>query len=139
MSYPFEITDTIQPQDREEIRQGLLAYNMARLENKNVADLGVYLRDETGKVTAGLTGTTHGNWFCVQFLWVSEPLRGQHIGSRLLALAEETAKHRGCRYAFLDTFEFQAPGFYEKQGYRPACTLPHYPVTGTRYYLTKKL
>jgi GNAT superfamily N-acetyltransferase len=135
----FEITDNINEQDKEMIYQGLLEYNLARIEDKVQKDLGVYLQDETGKILAGLIGTTHGNWLFVKYLWVSEDLRGQNIGSQILKQAEEKAKERGCKYAFLDTFSFQAPEFYKKQGYKEVFVLEEYPVTGKRYYFTKTL
>ncbi|WP_349944813.1 GNAT family N-acetyltransferase [Lacrimispora sp. BS-2] len=135
----FKITDKIKKEDEEIIYQGLLDYNLARIEDKNPRDLGVYLRDEAEETVGGLIGNTHGNWLFVKYLWVSEDLRGQNIGSELLKQAEETAKERGCQYAFLDTFSFQAPAFYEKHGYRNVFALEEYPVTGKRYYFTKTL
>ncbi|WP_312502812.1 GNAT family N-acetyltransferase [Lacrimispora sp.] len=135
----FKITDKIKKQDEELIYQGLLDYNLARIEDKNPRDLGVYLQDEAGEKVGGLIGNTHGNWLFVKYLWVREDLRGQNIGSELLKQAEETAKERGCRYAFLDTFSFQAPSFYEKHGYKNVFVLEEYPVTGKRYYFTKTL
>ena len=135
----FEITDKIKEQDEKIIYQGLLEYNLARIEDKNPRDLGIYLQDETGEKVGGLIGNTHGNWLLVKYLWVREDQRGQKIGSALLEQAEETAKERGCRYAFLDTFSFQAPAFYEKHGYMSVFTLEEYPVTGKRYYFTKTL
>ncbi|KEZ91311.1 MULTISPECIES: GNAT family N-acetyltransferase [Lacrimispora] len=135
----FEITDKIKEQDEKIIYQGLLEYNLARIEDKNPRDLGIYLQDETGEKVGGLIGNTHGNWLFVKYLWVREDQRGQKIGSALLKQAEETAKERGCRYAFLDTFSFQAPAFYEKHGYMSVFTLEEYPVTGKRYYFTKTL
>ena len=75
----------------------------------------------------------------IKFLWVSESLRGRNIGSEILLQAEQTAKERGCRFAFLDTFGFQAPLFYQKHGYQEAFVLEEYPLTGKRYYFTKNL
>jgi ribosomal protein S18 acetylase RimI-like enzyme len=72
-------------------------------------------------------------------LWVSQEQRGQDIGSKLMKKAEEIAKERGCKYAFLNTFGFQAPHFYEKQGYQEVFTLNDYPISGKRYYYTKTL
>ena len=46
---------------------------------------------------------------------------------------------RGCKYAFVDTFSFQAPAFYEKHGYREVFTLEDYPYTEKRHYYTKDL
>ena len=135
----FEITDIIKEQDRETIFQGLLEYNLERIEDKNPKDLGVYFQNETGEKLAGLIGDTHGNWLTVKYLWVSEELRGKRIGSQILKQAEDTAKQRGCKYAFLDTFSFQAPMFYKKHGYKEVFALEEYPVTGKRYYFTKTL
>lgn len=135
----FEITDEIKEQDKETIFQGLREYNLARIEEKKQKDLGVYLQDENGKKLAGLIGNTHGNWLFVKYLWVSEALRGQDIGSLILSQAEKEAKERGCKYAFLDTFSFQAPAFYKKQGYKEVFVLEEYPLTGKRYYFTKEL
>ncbi len=135
----FEITDHIEENSQREIFEGLLSYNLEHLEDKNPKDLGIYLKDETGKIVAGLIGNTHGNWLTVKFLWVSDDLRGNNIGSEILQQAEKTAKERGCKYAFLDTFSFQAPAFYRKHGYQDAFVLEEYPVTGQRYYFTKNL
>jgi len=135
----FEITDNVKKEDKETIFQGLLEYNLARIENKDLKDLGIYFQDETGAKLAGLIGDTHGNWLTVKYLWVSEELRGKSIGSQILKQAEDTAKERGCKYVFLDTFSFQAPLFYKKYGYKEVFALEEYPVTGKRYYFTKTL
>lgn len=135
----FEITDDIKVEDEKILYQELLKYNLERLEDKNPKDLGIYLHDENGRKIAGMIGHTHGKWLFVKFLWVSEELRGKNIGSQILQKAEETAKCRGCNYAFLDTFSFQAPLFYKKHGYKEVFTLEEYPITGKRYYLIKDL
>lgn len=135
----FRITDKINERDRAEVFQGLLEYNLARIEDKNPRELGIYLENDLGQKLAGLIGETHGNWLTVKYLWVKEAMRGQHIGSELLKRAENIAKGRGCKYVFLDTFNFQAPAFYIKHGYEQVFSLKEYPVTGQRYYFTKTL
>jgi len=135
----LEITDKITEEDENIIFKELLEYNLARIEDKNPRDLGIYLQDEKGQKIAGLIGNTHGNWLSIKFLWVSEEMRGQNIGSDILSQAEKTAKERGCKYSFLDTFSFQAPEFYRKHGYKEVFVLENYPVTGNRHYFTKTL
>lgn len=135
----FKITDDINEADEKIIYEGLLEYNLERIEDKNPRDLGIYLHNESGEMVAGLIGSTHGNWLSVKYLWVNKDLRGQHIGSQLLEQAESTAKGRGCKYSFLDTFHFQAPLFYKKHGYKEVFVLENYPVTGKRHYYTKNL
>ena len=70
---------------------------------------------------------------------VSKELRGKHIGSELLKAAEDEAVKRGCKYAFVDTFSFQAPEFYTKHGYKDVFALEEYPVSGKRHYYIKEL
>lgn len=138
-SLDYEITDAISEQDHKSIYEGLLRYNLERLEDKSPKDLGVFLKDDHGNIIAGLTGTTHGNWLLIKFLWVGESLRGRHIGSDILQQAEEKARERGCKFAFLDTFSFQAPLFYLKHGYREVFALEEYPLIGKRHYFKKNL
>ncbi len=135
----IKVTDEIKKQDEDIVYQGLLEYNSDRIEDKNPKDLGVYLQDEKGNTVAGLIGNTHGNWLFIKYLWVSEELRRCNIGSNILNKAEQTAKERGCKYSFLDTFSFQAPEFYKKHGYKEVFKLENFPITGSRYYFTKTL
>ena len=135
----FRITDKIEDKDKSDVFNGLLEYNLERIEDKNPQDLGIYLEDENNCKLAGLIGNTHGNYLTVQFLWVSKEHRKEHIGSTILQKAENIARERGCKYVFLDTFHFQAPEFYKKHGYKEVFCLEDYPITGKRHYFTKKL
>ena len=136
---PFRITSDGDARDVHEIHEMLKEYNRRHREASQSVPVGVFLENETGQKLAGLTGETFGNWLCIQYLFVSEQLRGQGIGSKLLEAAEAEAQKRGCKYAFVDTFSFQAPTFYKKHGYREVFTLEEYPYTGKRHYYTKKL
>ena len=42
------------------------------------------------------------------------------LGRQLLQAFEARAQQRGCRQFYLETFSFQAPGFYAALGYRIA-------------------
>ncbi|MFH9014914.1 GNAT family N-acetyltransferase [Streptomyces sp. NPDC017943] len=103
--------------------------------------LHVWAVNETdGDLAGGLVGYTWATWLHVTHLWVDDRHRGAGLGSRLLARAEDIAlSQRSCRFSRLETWDFQAPRFYEKQGYRVACTVPDYPPGVTEYLLTKTL
>ena len=45
----------------------------------------------------------------------------------------------GCDHIHLDTFDFQARDFYEKNGFQIFGAIEDYPVGHKRYYLVKKL
>lgn len=117
----------------------LKAYNLQHREHSEAVPVGVFYENENGQKKGGLIGETFGNWLCIKYLFVSEELRGKGIGKQILKAAEEEARRRGCKYAFVDTFSFQAPLFYQKMGYREAFVLNEYPYTGKRYYYTKEL
>ena len=139
MDLNFRITDDADAQDIGEIYELLKAYNLRHREASANVPLGIYLEDAQKKKLAGLTGETFGNWLCIQFLFVRESCRGKGIGRKLLEAAEAEARQRGCKYAFVNTFSFQAPAFYKKHGYQEVFTLEEYPYTGKRHDYTKQL
>ncbi|MEU2559299.1 GNAT family N-acetyltransferase [Streptomyces longispororuber] len=102
--------------------------------------LGVWVVGDDGELLGGLAAHTWAGWLHVNFLWVAEELRGDGVGGRVLAEAERVAREeRGCRGARVETWDFQAPSFYEKQGYEVVCAIPDYPEGVTEYTLTKRL
>lgn len=52
---------------------------------------------------------------------------------------EDFAVEKGCRFIYLDTFSFQAPGFYKKNGYEIFGMLEDHPKGFNQYFLHKKL
>ena len=79
--------------------------------------LGGSILDAEGKVIAGFCGHTWGGSCELTNVWVSEGHRGQGLGKALLHSAEAEARRRGCLLVVLLTHSFQAPGFYEANGY----------------------
>ena len=115
------------------------SYNRSKREVAESEPLNLYVEDEHGEIMAGLVAETFGNWLEIEYLFVKEDLRGQGIGSRLMHQAESEAKKRNCRYVFVNTYQFQAPAFYQKHGYQEVFTLKDYPCTGQRHYYQKDL
>jgi GNAT superfamily N-acetyltransferase len=139
MSRNFRVTSDGNEQDIQEIHEMLKAFNLSNREISENVPLGIFLEDENKKKLAGLTGETFGNWLCIHYLFIEDCLRGQGIGRKMIEAAECEAKKRGCKYVFVDTFSFQAPGFYRKLGYKEVFTLEDYPYTGKRHYYTKEI
>ena len=75
----------------------------------------------------------------IDTLCVDEAYRGKGLGAKLLAEVESAAKEKGCYLIYLDTFDFQAKEFYEKQGYAVFGVLDDCPKGHCRYYLKKAL
>ena len=131
--------DNTESQKAQEIGDLIRSYNRSKREAAESEPLNLYVEDDSGQVMAGLVAETFGNWLEIEYLFVKEDLRGQGIGSQLLQQAESEAKKRNCRFAFVNTYQFQAPDFYKRHGYKEVLRLQDYPYTGQRHYYQKDL
>ena len=127
------------PADVAVLEDRLYEFNVARTGIADGVLLALFVRDPGGAIAAGIYGWTWGACCEIRYLWVREELRGQGVGSRLLAAAEHEALRRGSRQIVLDTHSFQAPGFYRKLGYDIYAVLPGYPRGHERIHLRKRL
>ena len=131
--------ENTESQKAQKIGELVRSYNRSKREAAESEPLNLYIEDEHGRLLAGLVAETLGNWLEIEYLFVKEDLRGQGIGSQLLQQAESEAKKRNCRFAFVNTYQFQAPAFYQKYGYKKVFTMKDYPYTGQRHYYQKEL
>ena len=131
--------ENTESQKAQKIGELIRSYNRSKREAAECEPLNLYVEDEHGQLLAGLVAETFGNWLEIEYLFVKEELRGQGIGSQLLQQAESEAKKRNCRFAFVNTYQFQAPAFYQKYGYKKVFTMKDYPYTGQRHYYQKEL
>jgi ribosomal protein S18 acetylase RimI-like enzyme len=114
-------------------------YNTQQAGDDEAKILCYVLKGADELIVGGVIAQIYWDWLYVDLMWVKEELRGHGYGHRLLTQLEEEARQRGARYAFLDTFSFQAPKFYEKHGYQVFGELNNFPAGHQRYYLTKQL
>jgi GNAT superfamily N-acetyltransferase len=94
---------------------------------------------ETGETLGGLWGWTSFSFLHISVFFLSESLRGLGLGRQILMQAEAEAVERGCHGAWLDTFSFQARGFYERLGYVVFGSIEEYPPGHSRFFLKKEL
>ena len=138
MDYSLALTDIADEAVQQAILTPLRAYNASKAGTSKGLPLVVTVRDTAGSVVGGLWGSTSYEWLSTELLVVPETLRGRGIGRQLMTMAHEEAIARGCRGAWLDTFEFQARGFYEGLGYRVFGEIPQYPPGHSRFFLSKE-
>ena len=134
---------TLNPSNAEEsayVRNQLIAFNAAHLSEDlkhRYEELNFNLTGEAGGFGAGVRSALCLNWLELDILWVDEKQRHQGYGSQLLLEIERIAREKSCDFIMLNTFSFQAPGFYKKHGYQLMTTLENAP-TGHRHYYFKK-
>jgi ribosomal protein S18 acetylase RimI-like enzyme len=134
------LTDSPQAGVYEAMTGGLLSYNEAHAGARNYQALAVLVTElKTGRILGGVWAGTSFEYLHIDALYLPETLRGQGLGSELVTMAEKEAQRRRCHAVWLDTFSFQARGFYEKLGYSIFGMLEDYPPGHQRYFMTKSL
>ena len=76
-------------------------------------------------------------WAFIAYLYVPPDLRGQSMGRRLMLEAETIARGRGMVGMWVNTFDFQAAGFYEKLGYERFGALEKIGDAASQIFLKK--
>ena len=134
----INVTDNPAQVDEDFVIDGLWTHN-SKFDAVDIRPLFITLRDEENAIAGGLGARTWWGGLEIQYLWVSDACQGGGFGRQLMLRAEKEAIARGCHMAYVDTFDFQAKGFYEKLGYREYGHLGNYAHKHTRYYLAKDL
>jgi len=134
------VTDAPSAEACDVIDGGLAGYNAEQAGYWDSRRLAVLAQDPTsGRILGGLIGRTSLGLLFVDLAFLPVELRGNEIGTRMLRMAEDEAVRRGCRGAVLYTISFQAPGFYERQGWREFGRVACDPPGTFRVFMTKEL
>lgn len=121
----YELHDGMLPADAASVvDQGLGAHNEAAAPLHEVRALGCFVRDGDGRVIGGAVGRRWGEAAELQQLWVHPAQRGRGLGAALVRRFEAAAAAQGCRFFYLETFSFQAPGLYRALGYTTVASTP---------------
>ncbi|MDN7228842.1 GNAT family N-acetyltransferase [Planococcus sp. N064] len=129
-------------EDREFIRNKVIQHNTASLpeEQKSPKEgISFIARDENGDIIGGITGTAYWGHMHIDFLWVDPKARGQRIAEQLMQQMEEYSRNQNYSLLVVETFSFQAPGFYKKQGFREFGLLEDHPKGHTKHFFEKRL
>jgi GNAT superfamily N-acetyltransferase len=134
------LTDNPDSEARQLIDDKLGDYNAEHAGYWDPRPLAVLVRDPVShRVVGGMLARTSLGLLFIDLVFLPESLRGQQIGTRMLRTAEEEAVRRGCRGAVLYTINFQAPGFYERHGWREFGRIPCDPPGTSRVFMTKEI
>jgi GNAT superfamily N-acetyltransferase len=122
-----------------ELWKGLVRFNREQAGPLRYKRTVLSVRDGKGRLLGGLILQSYWRESYVELLWLSARARKAGLGGRLIKEAERSARRRGSRLIHLNTYSFQAPGFYEKQGYRRFGRISGSPRGRSRYFYVKRL
>ncbi|MEH6938215.1 GNAT family N-acetyltransferase [Bacillus sp. JJ664] len=129
-------------EDSDFIRNKVIEYNLSLLPEEvkqSSFHVSHILKNDAGEIVGGITGKIFWNHLHIDYLWVEDSLRDKGYGGKLLHQIEKTAIENNCRLILLDTFSFQAPDFYLKQGFKVVGIVEDHPKGCKQYFLEKKL
>ena len=121
--------------------QGLWAFNVGKTNgmiSKPGDTVGFVLRNDAGEVVGGMECSTYLMSMEIDVLWVSDACIGKGYGHLLVREAERRARELDCLMMHVTTYSFQAPDFYQRQGFTVYGTLDGFP-DGIRLYHLKKV
>ena len=105
----------------------------------NHRTLALALETDDGDIVGGLWGAIAFANLHIELLFVPARLRNHGLGTHLLQRAEQEAVRRGCHAAWVDTYSFGAPMFYQHRGYTRFGELHDHPRGHARIFLRKSL
>jgi GNAT superfamily N-acetyltransferase len=138
---PFTIAVDPSP-DPDDVRilvDGLSGHAFAQAGAAPPEPLAVFLYDDGGRIVGGISGRIWDGVLDISILWVHEDYRGEGYGRQLMAAAEGEGLKRGCLLSELRTFDYQAPGFYERLGYEEYNVVEGWPRGHRRHFFRKQL
>lgn len=98
----------------------------------------IELRDGSDRLTGGAGGRINLGAVEIRTLWLDEDLRGAGWGRRLVEAVMEYGRSLGAAKVMLDTYDFQARGFYESIGFSVFGTM-EFPTGNKRFFLCRDL
>ncbi|ARU94905.1 GNAT family N-acetyltransferase [Tatumella citrea] len=135
----IEVSDAITPEFSLAIESGLNHYNEEAVGYNDNKPLAVMVKDESGVVLGGMMGRTYLGMLFIDLVYLPPEVRGKGLGSQILKRVEDEGRSRGCKTAVLYTITFQAPVFYEKNGWQRFGEIACLPEGTSRVFLKKDL
>jgi N-acetylglutamate synthase-like GNAT family acetyltransferase len=125
------------PTEIDWIEDRLYEHNIAATGRADGEGLGFEIRDAEGRIVGVAAGYTWAGVSEIKQLWVEEASRGRGYGVALLNAMVAEAERRGVRQIWVASYTFQAPGMYEKAGFRRMAQFEGWPEGHTNVILCK--
>lgn len=141
----IKIEKSSDEQFREKILDGIVENNKRKCEwfrnnSEDVEDkYDNFLVFDEEKFVGGAVGYILYEWYFLELLWILDEYQGQGIGTSIIKKIEDFAIKENLVGIRLETWNFQAKGFYEKMGYEVYATILDCPPGTINYFFKKRL
>ncbi len=125
--------------DLQTLGDGIMEYAKKQKGFKPWGFFAFFIRDNENKILGGCNGNTLYGCLYIEQVWVMESLRGQHYGTKLIQAAEKLGREKKCTFAVVNTMDWEAVGFYRKQGFEIEFESHGFDKGSVLYLLRKEL
>jgi ribosomal protein S18 acetylase RimI-like enzyme len=139
MAGPIQAQDDLSPIEIDAIEEWIYNYNRRAIERNDARGLGFVIRDEAGRMIGVAAGYSWAGTSEIKQMWVDEAYRGRGYARELLNAFVAEAANRGVRRIWVASYDFQAPGMYEKAGFKRVAEFAGWPDGHSNVVLCKTL
>jgi GNAT superfamily N-acetyltransferase len=133
------VEDAPDPADLTKLEEQVAAAATAAAGVSDEQEFGIFLRDNDGRMLAGISGLIWGRCCELQAMWVTESLRGRGLARELIAAAEAEARRRDCALVAFHAYDLLVPGLYKRLGYETVGVMKGYPPGSAARWYRKNL
>ena len=139
MTFRIEANHDLTPNEISAIEDRLYDDNSHATGRHDGQGLGFVIRDEAGRMVGVAAGYTWAGTSELKQMWIDKAYRGRGYSRALLNAFVAEARGRGVRRIWVASYDFQAPGMYEKAGFRRMAEFEGWPEGHTNVVLCKTL
>lgn len=138
---PFALVaeDSPDPADLALLEEQVAIAAAEAVEAGEAKEFGIFARDDTGHVLAGVSGIVWGGYCELNALWVDEGLRGRGLARALMTEAESHARTKGCALILFHAYDALTCGLYERLGCDVVGVVEGVPAGSTARWYRKDL
>lgn len=129
----------LSPIEIDAIEERLYDHNRRAIERNDGRGLGFVIRDESGRTIGVAAGYSWAGASELKQMWIDEPYRGRGYARALLNAFVAEAASRGVRRIWVASYDFQAPGMYEKAGFKRMAEFAGWPEGHANVVLCKTI
>ena len=133
------VEDSPNPADLALLEERVAAAASATAGVGSEQEFGVFVREDDGRIVAGISGIVWGGYCELQAMWVDEALRGRGLARALMGAAEDEARRRGCALVTFHAYDLLADGLYERLGYETVGVIEGCPAGSAARWFRKDL
>ena len=129
----------LSPIEIDAIEDRLYDYNRQATGRSDGRGLGFVIRDEAGRLIGVAAGYSWAGTSELKQMWIDAAYRGRGYARALLDAFVAEAGSRGVQRIWVASYDFQAPGLYEKAGFERMAEFAGWPEGHSNIVLCKAL